>query len=178
MPGPVDENIDLAAAIGRCSNDWSHAEYQLALLFSVLSKMDITSAVTVFSFFRSVRTQSEALKQLAKVSPLNLSGDNLRTLGRLMKLYEDLAGRRNKIAHNPIGRTPDENALYIMLRRKSPPIGELPYESVPISVEEIDELATEITTFNVALMALTFLLAKLPISASREKLLSELAPPD
>jgi hypothetical protein len=80
MPGPVDENIDLAAAIGRCSSDWSHAEYQVALLFSVLSKMDITSAVTVFSFFRGVRTQSEALKKLAKVSPLNLGDDSLRTL--------------------------------------------------------------------------------------------------
>ncbi|MGY3620068.1 hypothetical protein [Bradyrhizobium sp. USDA 10063] len=178
MPGPVDENIDLAAAIGRCSNDWSHAEYQLALLFSVLSKMDITSAVTVFSFFRNVRTQSEVLKQLAKVSPLNVTDENLHALGRLMKLYEDLAGRRNRIAHNPIGRTPDENALYIMLRRKSPPIGELPYESVSISVDEINELATEIMAFNTALMALTFRLAKFPISFSREELLSELAPPD
>jgi hypothetical protein len=66
MPGPVDESIELAAAIGRCSNDWTHAETQLALLFSVLSKMEMTSAVTVFSFFKNVRTQSEVLKRLAK----------------------------------------------------------------------------------------------------------------
>jgi hypothetical protein len=153
MPGPVDESIELAAAIGRCSNDWTHAETQLALLFSVLSKMEMTSAVTVFSFFKNVRTQSEVLKRLAKVSPIGVSDENLQILSRILRLYEDLAVERNKIGHNPIGRTPDENALYIMLRRKSPPVGELPYETAPISIEAIDRISARIKKFNLILIA-------------------------
>ena len=50
--GPVDENIDLAAAIGRCSNNWAHAETRLAILFCLLSKTDLSTAVTI-QFFQS-----------------------------------------------------------------------------------------------------------------------------
>jgi hypothetical protein len=159
MSGPVDENIELAAAIGRCSNDWSHAEYQLALLFCILAKMDMTAAVTVFSMFKSVRTQSEVLKRLARVSQLKVSGENLEILKRLMREYEDLAAERNRIAHNPIGRTAEEKELYIMLRRKSPEIGELPYETAPISIQMIDELAARISVFNAHLVALSHRIA-------------------
>src|ERR1700687_205833 len=68
--GPVDDNVDLAAAIGRCSNNWPHAETRLAILFCLLSKTDLTTAVIIFSFFKATRTQSGVLKSLGKISPL------------------------------------------------------------------------------------------------------------
>src|SRR5438270_642419 len=68
--GPVDENPELAAAIGRCSNNWAHAESRLAVIFCLLSKTDLTTAVTIFSFFKATRMQTDVLKRLGKISPL------------------------------------------------------------------------------------------------------------
>jgi hypothetical protein len=104
-----------------------------------------------------------------------VSDENLQILSRILRLYEDLAVERNKIAHNPIGRTPDENALYIMLRRKSPPVGELPYETAPISIEAIDRISARIKKFNLILIALSHRLAGIPTSASRDALLADFA---
>jgi hypothetical protein len=122
--GPVDEDIQLAAAIGRCSNNWAHAETRLAIIFCLLSKTDLTTAVIIFSNFRATRTQSDVLRQLGKISPL-VSPQQLQLLTDLMKEYQFLADDRNRLLHNPIGMN---EQLYIMLRDKSPQVGAIPYK--------------------------------------------------
>lgn len=161
--GPVDNDIELAAAIGRCSNDWAHAEYMLAVLFSILDPLDLTTAVTIFSCFKSTRAHAEVLNRVAAVSPLKLSATDKAALKKTLREYEEIAHERNKIAHNPIGISPEEQELYIMLRRKNPGIGELPYETQPISAKMIDALALRIQEFNMMIIVLN-----LSIGSSKE----------
>jgi hypothetical protein len=149
--GPVDENTELAAAIGRCSNSWAHAESRLAIIFCLLSKTDLTTAVTIFSFFKATRMQIDVLKRLGKISPL-MKPQKLELLTDLMKEYQSLAGERNRLLHNPIGMNEE---LYIMLRDKSPDPGAIPYKTEAISIEAIDDLSSRISGFNLKAIILS-----------------------
>lgn len=131
MPHPVDDDPVMASAIGRCSNQWTHAETRLAWIFSHLTKTDIAVAVTVFSFFKATRTQSDVLKKLAKISPF-MTRELRDRLTQALRTYRALAEGRNQLLHNPIGRSV-ENQVYIMLRSQTPVHGELPYQTKPIS---------------------------------------------
>jgi hypothetical protein len=148
--GPVDENIELAAAIGRCSNNWAHAETRLAILFSLLSKTDLTTAVIIFSFFKATRMQSDVLNRLGKISSL-MTAHKIKLLNDLMKEYQSLADERNRLLHNPIGMGEE---LYIMLRDKLPQPGAIPYKAEAISIEAIDDLSSRISVFNLKALIL------------------------
>jgi len=143
---PVDDDPVMASAIGRCSNHWTHAEATLAWIFSSLTKTDIAIAVTVFSFFKSTRTQRDVLTKLAKNSSF-MTTELRDRLSQAMRAYLTLAEGRNQLLHNPIGRSV-ENQVYIMLRNQTPVPGEVPYKAKPISPSEIDELSAKIKTFN------------------------------
>jgi hypothetical protein len=143
---PVDDDPVMASAIGRCSNQWTHAEATLAWIFSSLTKTDTAVAVTVFSFFKSTRTQRDVLKKLAKISPF-MTNELKDRLTQALQRYCALAEGRNQLLHNPIGRSV-ENQVYIMLRSQTPVPGEVPYRTKPISPSEIDELSANIKKFN------------------------------
>src|SRR6185437_1592589 len=101
MVHPVDDDPEMASAIGRCSNNWTHAETILAWIFTSLTGAEHTIAVTVFSFFKTIRTQSDVLKKLANLSPFMT--DELRNrLKQSLKTYLALAEGRNQLLHNPI----------------------------------------------------------------------------
>jgi hypothetical protein len=145
MPHPVDDDPVMASAIGRCSNNWTHAETTLAWIFSSLTQTDHTIAVTVFSFFKSTNTQSAVLKKLARISPF-MTQDLRDRLTRTLKTYAALAEGRNQLLHNPIGRS-ITHEVYIMLRTPLPNTGGIPYEAKPIFPSEIDELSAKIKAF-------------------------------
>ena len=163
--GPVDENIELAAAIGRCSNNWAHAETRLAILFCLLSKTDLTTAVIIFSCIKATRTQSEVLRRLGKISPI-VSPELLELLNDLMKEYQALADERNRLLHNPIGMNEE---LYIMLRDKSPQVGVIPYKTETISIDSIDDLASRISSFNLKATILGQAFSGRPFPATETK---------
>jgi hypothetical protein len=149
MSHPVDDDPVMASAIGRCSNQWTHAEAGLARIFSSLTETNMAVAVTVFSVLKSTRAQSEVLKKLAKIVPF-MTKDLRDRLIQILKTYSALAEARNQLLHNPIGRSV-ENQVYIMSRSKTPVSGELPYHAKPISPSEIDELSAKIKKFNLDL---------------------------
>jgi hypothetical protein len=149
MSHPVDDDPVMASAIGRCSNQWTHAESGLAWIFANLTQTDIAVAVTVFSVLKSTRTQAEVLKKLAKIVPF-VTKDLRDRLFKLLKTYSALAEGRNQLLHNPIGRSV-ENEVYIMLRSQSMVLGEVPYHAKPIAPAEIDELSAKIKKFNIDL---------------------------
>ena len=153
MPHPVDDDPVMASAIGRCSNQWTHAETRLAGIFSNLTNTDIAIAVTVFSFFKSTKTQRDVLKKLAQISPF-MTDELTKRLAQALKTYCALAEGRNELLHNPIGRS-IENEVYIMLRHRTPAHGEIPYQAKPISPSEIDELSSNIKTLNLELLDLS-----------------------
>jgi hypothetical protein len=138
--------------------NWAHAETRLAIIFCLLSKTDLTTAVIIFSNFRATRTQSDVLRQLGKISPL-VSPQQLQLLTDLMKEYQTLADERNRLLHNPIGMN---DQLYIMLRDKSPQAGAIPYKPEPISIETIDNLSSRIAMFNLKATILGQAISNLP----------------
>jgi len=148
----------MASAIGRCSNQWTHAETILAWIFSSLTNTDIAIAVTVFSFFKSTSTQRDVLKKLSKMSPF-MTKELKERLNQALKKYGALAEGRNQLLHNPIGRSV-ENQIYIMLRTQTPAKGEVPYQAKPISPSEINELSDSIKAFNLDLRNLQDLIGK------------------
>jgi septation ring formation regulator EzrA len=152
MAHPVDDDPVMASAIGRCSNQWTHVETSLARIFAALTQTDFAIAVTVFSVLKSSRSQSELLKKLSKIAPF-MTADLRDQLTKYLKTYSALAEARNQLLHNPIGRSV-ENQVYIMLRSKTPIIGELPYETRPITPSEIDELSAKMRNFNRELIEL------------------------
>jgi hypothetical protein len=171
MSHPVDDDPVMASAIGRCSNNWTHAETTLAWIFMSLTQTDHTIAVTVFSFFKSTRTQGAVLKKLAKISPF-MTKDLRHRLTGVLKTYSALAEGRNQLLHNPIGRSMTHQ-VYIMLRTPVPNTGGIPYDAKPISPSEIDKLSASIKAFVVdlrdlqqAIMKAQFPSAPMPVFAS------------
>lgn len=118
MPNPIDDNERLAIAVGRAVSTWAHAEVHLAIIFSILTGMDHTMAVTVFRHFRSVPNQRDMLLSVARVST-RCDEQDLATLSALLTDYGTLAGRRNDLAHNPFGwESGEEQKIYRMKREK------------------------------------------------------------
>src|SRR5438045_7366203 len=105
----------MASAIGRCSNNWTHAEATLSSIFRHLTSTTLPVTVTVFSFFKSTRTQRDVIRKLCKITPFMTDELNTR-LNDALKTYLGLAEERNELLHNPIGRSV-ENQAYIMLRK-------------------------------------------------------------
>jgi hypothetical protein len=152
MQHPVEDDPVMAAAIGRCSNNWTHAEAVLSSMFGYLTDTTTTIAVTVFSFFKSAHTQADVLRKLARITPFMNDDLNSRLKGAL-KSYLRLAEERNELLHNPIGRSV-ENQVYIMLRKRLPEPGELPYHAKPITPTEIDDLSERIKNLNSEIRAI------------------------
>jgi hypothetical protein len=145
---PVDDDPVMASAIGRCSNAWTHCEAILTRIFASLTGLELKTAVIIFSAFRATRTQSEVLQKLIRLGdfPKNLSDQ----LAADLKLYQQLAERRNELLHNPIGRSV-ENQIYIMLRAPQRE-GDIPYFAKPIEPAEIDNLADQIRGLTTSLL--------------------------
>jgi hypothetical protein len=121
---------NLASAIGRCSNNWTHAEIRLASIFGHLTNTTLTVAVTVFSFFKATHNQRSVIKKLCKITPFITDDLNTR-LNCALKEYIALAEARNELLHNPIGRSV-ENEVCIMLRTTIPDANKIPYHTKPL----------------------------------------------
>jgi hypothetical protein len=166
MTHPVDDDPIMASAIGRCSNNWTHAESVLSWIFSHLTNTTPTVAVTVFSFFKATRTQRDILRKLGKMTPFMTDDLNSR-LKDALKTYMALAEERNELLHNPIGRSV-ENQIYIMLRKAIPEPGALPYHTKSITPAENDDLSERIRNFNLELRAVENAISGARIGASQK----------
>jgi len=165
MAHPVDDDPVMASAIGRCSNNWTHAESVLSWIFSHLTNTTHTVAVTVFSFFKATHTQRAVLKKLSNITPFMTEDLNSR-LKEALKTYIALAEERNELLHNPMGRSV-ENQIYIMLRKATPEPGALPYHAKSITPAEIDDLSERIKNFNLELRAIESAMGVAKIEAHR-----------
>jgi hypothetical protein len=146
MPNPIDDNKKLAIAIGRAISHWAHAEVHLAIVFGQLTGMDHTMAVTVFRMLRSVPSQKEALLSVARVS-IRCDEQDLATLSAILTDYGELAGKRNEIAHNPLGWAPgEEQKIYRMKREKVSKPGLFPYSRDLVKVADVEALTANIKT--------------------------------
>jgi hypothetical protein len=142
---PLDDDPELAAALGRVVGAWSHLEYHLTILFAVYAQMDMNMAAAVFDFFRSTPTQVEVIRRVIQLS--SRSSDERRVaLSTPLKTYERLAKQRNSVAHNPFGwLDPDGREPYLMEKTKGieGPDG-IPYRKRPVTIAELNALREEI----------------------------------
>jgi hypothetical protein len=155
MKGPFEVDPDLAKELGLATNAWSHLEYNLTTLFSILAAVEIHTAAAIFDLFKSTVTQREVLLRLAKLSPR--AKPHVETISTLLKDYQKLAERRNEVAHNPFGAK--AQTVYIMLKTKGKPgpLG-IPYDTRDISSSEIKEIRKDIELFMMRLTVLNFTL--------------------
>lgn len=151
MAHPVDDNPELAAAIGRMTNKWGHVEYRLALIFSMLAGLDLATGPTIFDFFKSTSIQKQVLLRLARLAPF-CTDTITSTLEDVLIEYENLAKERNEISHNPFGQTLEQE-LYIMVKLKKPKAGESVYFAKPIAIEDINSAAVKIEALTVKFLA-------------------------
>jgi hypothetical protein len=173
MGAPIDDDINLAAAIGRVSGAWSLIESQLTVLFCSLADVNINIGAIIFNFFRSTATQAQILTRLAAVSPK--SNDRVRhLLKNALGEYAVLAKERNELAHNPLGWTNSERSeIYTMIKSKVTPDDEFPYAMKPLIVADIVNLKTRIDIFQLKILTVLHLIQP-PIFAAG--LTSEVAP--
>lgn len=155
MAGPLADD-ELAASLGRATGAWALLESMLTMLFSVIVKIDLTLAVAIFDFFKSTPTQRDVLVRVAKLMP-HVKDAHRSMLANLMRDYQDLAKRRNEIAHNPYGwMDKEETKAYVMLKIKTlPPPDGFPYSMEPVSREKIEQLTHDINVFRMKVFVLT-----------------------
>ena len=153
MGAPLEDDPELAAALGRMVGAWSHLEYLWTLQFAKFTGMGLNMAAGVFDFFKSTRTQCDVLRRLGNISPR--SSEEIREgLKITLKLYQELADRRNKLAHNPFGWMGGEGReIYIMEKTKGTPgPNRIPYRRTPIKAEDLDNLRDDINVLVAAIV--------------------------
>ena len=145
MGAPLDDDAELAAALGRMVGAWSHLEYRLTVLFAMLTEMDLNMAAAVFDFFKSTSTQIDVMRRVSRLSP-RATDKSRASLGTALKTYQRLAPLRNALAHNPFGwDDPEQTDVYIMEKTKGVPgFDGLPYRKRQITVEKVNDLRAEI----------------------------------
>ncbi|WP_267428060.1 hypothetical protein [Methylobacterium sp. GC_Met_2] len=139
MGNPIEDDPELAAAVGRVASYWAHLEHHFASLFGALTGLDMTMAVTVFSYFRSARTQRDVILSSAKVS----SRSEEKTFDRIKQVlseYDRLAAVRNAIVHTPFGYETEGKNLYRMERERVSQPGVFPYKKTPFTIQEVEGL--------------------------------------
>lgn len=150
MPNSIDNEPELAAAIGRLCGHWSLAELAAVRLFQTLTGLEHHTAITLFGFFRSNATQADVLETL--VHTQSQVRDMKDELLSLIAAYRRLAPKRNAYVHNAFGyRTTDAGQLYQIERNKRPTLAVEVYSAKDVSVEQIDELTSQIKSFSAAL---------------------------
>lgn len=97
-------------------------EIMVETIFVSLSGCDERRATILFSFFKSVSTQCDVIRLMAKTQP-SIGPDLSKRLNAVLSLYGDLAQHRNGIIHYPFGWDTDLDTatIYKMRRTRSGP---------------------------------------------------------
>src|SRR5215213_724465 len=113
MANPIDDNDQLAIAVGRAAGRWALVENAVEMLFLQMIGTDSKRASVVFRFFRSNNNQREVLTGLATVY-LAAEDDLRKRLTALLLTYKDLADKRNKLLHSAFGydTSKDDKPIY------------------------------------------------------------------
>jgi hypothetical protein len=162
MSGPIEDDINLAAAIGRVSGAWSRIESQLTLIFCALAIVKVGVGAAIFDFFKSTATHSQVLTKLGKLSPV--SNDLVRAaLKSAIDDYGHLAKERNELAHNPLGWTsPERSEVYMMMKSKVSTGDDFPWTTKPLVISDIDALKDRIDLLNFKLVVVMQTISPLP----------------
>jgi hypothetical protein len=111
----MKDRDDLMAVIGKIIALWSHADNEIATLFSLLMGTESDAALAVFLTLRRASNQREALTAAAQ---FKLNGEDLRIFNALMRVYGSLEAERNMLAHSCFGRCDEDPSLLYCIEIK------------------------------------------------------------
>lgn len=142
MANPIEDDPELARAVGLLAGRWGLVEFYVEFIFSLLVGTDGRKAAILFSFFKGVGTQCDIIRHLLDETP-NVSDDARSRIISILKKYRELAPERNGVLHYPFGWDSEgaERTIYKSAKRRSGP--ELTFKK-PTSASAIIELADRV----------------------------------
>lgn len=175
MPNPIEDDPKLAQAVGVLAGRFGLVEVMIEIIFVALSGCDHRRATILFSFFKSVPTQCEVIKLLAK-SQSAIDEPLTERISDALKTFTDLAAKRNGVIHFPFGwdnTNPNNPTIYKMRRTRT---GPEVWVKDPASHEAVTSIAKDVD----ALYRRLLVLQDDIIEAQRSSLLETLTqlPPD
>lgn len=157
MANPIEEDNELARAVGVLAGRWGLVEFYVEYIFTLLVGTSSRKASILFSFFKGVATQCDIVAHLLDETP-EVSDEARIIITSILKKYKHLAPERNGVIHFPFGwdRVGDERSIYKSMKRRKGP--ELSFKK-PTSAADIMELADRVNAINgeiASLMAVEF----------------------
>jgi hypothetical protein len=116
MQNPIEDDPELARAVGLLVGRMGIAEIAVATIFQILSEAPWHKATALFATYRSAESQRDIIKWLAGSSPF-LSGATVCALGKALDDFVCLYKKRSKIIHYPFGWNTGEDppTIYKMM---------------------------------------------------------------
>jgi len=151
MANPIDDNDDLAKALGRLAGRWGLAEFTVDMIFTLLSEMPERKATITFSFFRSTGTQKDVIHFMADETTW-LPDDTKERVKAAVKKYADMAGTRNGFIHYPFGYDRQSENEFQIYKGKRSRTGDNLLQKKNVSPKMITEFCEEINTLYDELM--------------------------
>lgn len=147
MPNPIEEDDELAQAVGRVAGRWGMAEFEVESMFTWLLGAAHRQATIAFSFFKAVPTQVDIIELLLDENP-KLTAEERATCKAALRSFKAMSPERNSIIHYPFGydsKSASGKELYkLRVRRK----GEQLHWAEPTSHKEVMKFADRISVLN------------------------------
>jgi len=142
MPNPIEDDHELARAVGVLAGRWGLVEFYVEYIFTLLVGTNRRKASILFSFFKGVGTQCDIIRHMLDETP-NVSDDASARIISILKNYARLAPERNGVIHYPFGwdSEGDERTIYKSMKRRTGP--ELSFKK-PTSAADIMKLADRV----------------------------------
>jgi hypothetical protein len=145
MPNPIDDNNDLANALGRLAGRWGLVEFSVEMIFTLLSEMPERKATITFSFFKATGTQKDIIDFMVEETQW-LSGDVKDKVKYAVKKYANMAGERNGYIHYPFGYdTANEDDEFAIYKAKRSRTGDQLLQKRPVTPDMIQEFADKVS---------------------------------
>jgi hypothetical protein len=141
MANPIDENDQLAIAVGRSAGRWALVENAIESLFLQMIGTGVKRASVVFRFLKNNHAQREVLTSLSEVhlAEQDVLREKLRDL---LSRHNTLAEQRSQLFHRPFGYdTTDESRPIYQMRRDHK--AEFPFKRYPVTIADIETFAEE-----------------------------------
>ena len=147
MANPIDDNDELATALGRLVGRWGMSEFYIEMIYTLLSEMPSRKATITFSFFRSVGTQKDIIYFLVGETEW-LPNKTKEEIKSAVTKFSKMAGRRNGYIHSPFGHAKNNDGDFEIYKTARNRTGEFLYSKKTVTPTSILKFADEVTEMN------------------------------
>jgi hypothetical protein len=157
MANPIEDDPELARAVGLLAGRWGLVEFYVEFIFALLVGTDDRKAAILFSFFKGVGTQCDIIRHLLDETP-EVSDDARARIITILKKYRELAPERNAILHYPFGWDSEggERTIYKSATQRKGPELRLKKPTSAAAIIAVADRVDQLTDEIVHLMAVDF----------------------